>query len=169
MQKYSLLQYSLFILTFPYTTYRCTIPFLFCLSLSGDLSLIIKPMTISEGERVVLTTDILMATDSGSQSVELVYTVTVPPKHGYLHMVQHPGIPLYTFTQMDVASHWVCYTHDNSHFTGHDSFRSVLLNLNIYTYKIKDLKHSCLAYQDAQGLCCPCVVFRSTHLTHFQL
>ncbi|KAK3561937.1 hypothetical protein QTP86_019060, partial [Hemibagrus guttatus] len=87
-----------------------------------DIALITKPMTISEGERVVLTTDILMATDSGSQSVEIVYTVTVPPKHGHLHMVQYPGIPLLSFTQMDVASHRVCYTHDNSHFTDHDSF-----------------------------------------------
>ncbi|KAB5559145.1 hypothetical protein PHYPO_G00025590 [Pangasianodon hypophthalmus] len=88
----------------------------------GDISLITKPMTISEGERVVLTTDILMATDSGSQSFELVYTVTVPPKHGHLHIVQYPGIPLLSFTQMDVASHRVCYTHDNSHSTDHDSF-----------------------------------------------
>ncbi|KAG7327532.1 hypothetical protein KOW79_009138 [Hemibagrus wyckioides] len=88
----------------------------------GDIALITKPMTISEGERVILTTDILMATDSGSQSVELVYTVTIPPKHGHLHMVQYPGIPLLSFTQMDVASHRVCYTHDDSHFTDHDSF-----------------------------------------------
>ncbi|XP_060797324.1 FRAS1-related extracellular matrix protein 1b isoform X2 [Neoarius graeffei] len=88
----------------------------------GDIVLITKPMTISEGERIVLTTDILMATDSGSQSTELIYTVTIPPKHGHLHMVQHPGIPLLSFTQMDVASHRVCYTHDNSHFTDYDSF-----------------------------------------------
>lgn len=93
--------------------------------LSGDIALITKPVTISEGERVVLNTDILMAKDSGGQSIELVYTVTVPPKHGHLHMVQLPGIPLLSFTQLDVASHRVCYTHDNSHFTDHDSFRSV--------------------------------------------
>ncbi|XP_060735779.1 FRAS1-related extracellular matrix protein 1b [Tachysurus vachellii] len=88
----------------------------------GDIVLITKPMAISEGERVVLTTGILMATDSGSESVELVYTVTVPPKHGHLHLVQYPGIPLLSFTQMDVASHRVCYTHDNSHFSDNDSF-----------------------------------------------
>uniref|UniRef100_W5LF34 Fras1 related extracellular matrix 1b n=1 Tax=Astyanax mexicanus TaxID=7994 RepID=W5LF34_ASTMX len=88
----------------------------------GDIVLIARPVTLTEGERVVLTTDILMATDSGSRSDELVYTVTVPPKHGHLHMVQHPGIILLTFTQMDVAAHRVCYTHDNSHFTDHDSF-----------------------------------------------
>ncbi|XP_062868751.1 FRAS1-related extracellular matrix protein 1b [Trichomycterus rosablanca] len=88
----------------------------------GDIVLITKPVTLMEGERVVLNTDVLMATDSGSRSDELVYTITVPPKHGHLHMVQHPWIPLLSFTQMDVASHHLCYTHDNSHFTDSDSF-----------------------------------------------
>lgn len=107
------------------------LPYLACFPLSGDIVLITKPMAISEGERVVLTTGILMATDSGSESAELVYTVTIPPKHGHLHLVQYPGIPLLSFTQMDVASHQVCYTHDNSHFTDHDSFRSVSMSWNI--------------------------------------
>lgn len=119
------------VLTFPYNSYKCTLPVLAYFPLSGDIVLITKPMTISEGERIVLTTDILMATDSGSQSTELIYTVTIPPKHGHLHMVQHPGIPLLSFTQMDVASHRVCYTHDNSHFTDYDSFRSVSKGLKI--------------------------------------
>ncbi|KAL7855197.1 hypothetical protein SRHO_G00173870 [Serrasalmus rhombeus] len=88
----------------------------------GDIALITKPVTLMEGERVVLTTDVLMATDSGSRSDELIYTVTISPKHGHLHMVQHPGVPVFTFTQMDVAAHRVCYTHDNSRFADHDSF-----------------------------------------------
>uniref|UniRef100_A0AAR2KKY0 C-type lectin domain-containing protein n=1 Tax=Pygocentrus nattereri TaxID=42514 RepID=A0AAR2KKY0_PYGNA len=91
----------------------------------GDIALITKPVTLMEGERVVLTTDVLMATDRGSRSDELIYTVTISPKHGHLHMVQHPGVPVFTFTQMDVAAHRVCYTHDNSRFADHDSFRSV--------------------------------------------
>lgn len=79
-----------------------------------------------EGERVILTTDILMATDSGSASDELIYTVSVPPAHGHLHMVQTPGVLVSSFTQMDVAANRVCYTHDNSRFADRDSFRSVI-------------------------------------------
>ncbi|XP_030646966.1 FRAS1-related extracellular matrix protein 1b [Chanos chanos] len=94
----------------------------------GDITLIIKPVTLMEGDRIILSTDILMATDSGSQSEELVYTVSVPPKHGHLHAVQYPGIPLFTFTQMDVAAHRVCYTHDNSRFADQDSFSFVITN-----------------------------------------
>lgn len=79
-----------------------------------------------EGERVTLTTDILMATDSGSASDELIYTVSVLPAHGHLHMVQTPGVPVLSFTHMDVAANRMCYTHDNSRFADRDSFRSVI-------------------------------------------
>ncbi|XP_076880729.1 FRAS1-related extracellular matrix protein 1b [Brachyhypopomus gauderio] len=88
----------------------------------GNIALSTKPITIMEGERVVLTTDVLMAADSGSRPDELVYTVTVLPERGHLHMAQFPGVPLYSFTQMDVAAQRVCYTHDNSHFADRDSF-----------------------------------------------
>lgn len=93
-----------------------------------------------EGERVILTTDILMATDSGSEPDELIYTVSVPPEHGHLHMVQSPGVPVLSFSQMDVAANRVCYTHDNSRFADRDSFRSVVFivlcrlnRLNLYS------------------------------------
>ncbi|XP_051549151.1 FRAS1-related extracellular matrix protein 1b isoform X2 [Myxocyprinus asiaticus] len=94
----------------------------------GDIALITKPVTLMEGERVILTTDILMATDSGSKSDELIYTVSTPPEHGHLHMVQSPGVPVFSFSQMDVAANRVCYTHDNSRFADRDSFSFVVSN-----------------------------------------
>lgn len=94
----------------------------------GDISVVIKPVSLMEGERVVLTTDHLLASDSGSPSEELIYVVSVPPEHGHLHAVQHPGVPLTTFTQMDVAAHRVCYTHDNSHHEERDHFSFVITN-----------------------------------------
>ncbi|XP_058617699.1 FRAS1-related extracellular matrix protein 1b isoform X1 [Onychostoma macrolepis] len=94
----------------------------------GDIALITKPVTLMEGERVILTTDILMATDSGSKPDELIYTVSVPPEHGHLHMVQSPGVPVLSFSQMDVAANRVCYTHDNSRFADRDSFSFAVTN-----------------------------------------
>lgn len=93
---------------------------------TGDIALITKPVTLMEGERVILTTDILTAADSGSKPNELIYTVSVPPEHGHLHMVQIPGVPVLSFSQMDVAANRICYTHDNSRFADRDSFRSVV-------------------------------------------
>lgn len=86
--------------------------------------LLSKAVRLTEGQRVVLNTDVLLASDSASRPEELVYAVSVPPRRGLVHAVQRPGVPLTTFTQLDVAAHRVCYTHDNSHQAESDSFRS---------------------------------------------
>lgn len=85
--------------------------------------LLSKAVRLTEGQRLVLNTDILLVSDSAGRPEELLYTVTVPPRHGLVHAVQQPGVPLLTFTQLDVAAHRVCYTHDNSHQAEADSFR----------------------------------------------
>ncbi|KAM9365122.1 FRAS1-related extracellular matrix protein 1b [Pholidichthys leucotaenia] len=94
----------------------------------GDIMLLSKAVHLQEGQRLVLNTDILLASDSASRPEELVYTVTVAPRHGLVHAIQQPGVPLNTFTQLDVAAHHVCYTHDNSHDTEADSFSFVVTN-----------------------------------------
>ncbi|KAM3876288.1 FRAS1-related extracellular matrix protein 1b [Diretmus argenteus] len=94
----------------------------------GDIVLRSKAVKLMEGERVVLTTDILLATDSAGRPAELLYAVSVPPRHGHVHAVQRPGLPLLSFTQLDVAAHRVCYTHDNSHTAETDSFSFVITN-----------------------------------------
>nr|XP_040040685.1 FRAS1-related extracellular matrix protein 1b isoform X1 [Gasterosteus aculeatus aculeatus] len=88
----------------------------------GDLVLLSKAVRLMEGQRVVLNTDILLASDSAGRPRELVYAVSVPPRHGLVHAVQQPGVPLTAFTQLDVAAHRVAYTHDNSHHAEADSF-----------------------------------------------
>ncbi|XP_067085731.1 FRAS1-related extracellular matrix protein 1b [Osmerus mordax] len=94
----------------------------------GDLVLVTKPVTLMEGERVVLTTDILLANDGAGRPEELLYTVLAPPTHGLVHGVQRPGLALSSFTQLDVAAQRVCYTHDNSHSAPADSFSFVVTN-----------------------------------------
>lgn len=86
--------------------------------------LLSKAVRLAEGQRVVLTTDVLLASDSAGRPEELVYKLTVPPRHGLVHAVRRPGVPLFSFTQLDVAAHRVCYTHDNSRHAESDSFRS---------------------------------------------
>ncbi len=90
----------------------------------GDLVLMSRAVRLMEGQRVVLNTNILLASDSAGRPEELLYTVLVPPRHGLVHAIQQPGVPLTTFTQLDVAAHRVCYTHDNSHHAEMDVFRS---------------------------------------------
>ncbi|XP_023809830.1 FRAS1-related extracellular matrix protein 1 isoform X2 [Oryzias latipes] len=94
----------------------------------GEIALQSEPVHLMEGQRVVLNTDILLASDSVGRPDELVFTVLVPPQHGLVHVVQHPGVALTSFTQLDVAAHRVCYTHDNSHDGEADSFSFVVTN-----------------------------------------
>ncbi|XP_070688078.1 FRAS1-related extracellular matrix protein 1b [Pempheris klunzingeri] len=94
----------------------------------GDLVLQSAAVRLTEGERVVLSTDVLLASDSASRPEELVYAVSVPPRHGLIHAVQRPGVSLTTFTQLDVAAQRVCYTHDNSHHAETDSFSFIVTN-----------------------------------------
>uniref|UniRef100_A0A3P9DC75 Fras1 related extracellular matrix 1b n=1 Tax=Maylandia zebra TaxID=106582 RepID=A0A3P9DC75_9CICH len=94
----------------------------------GDIVVLSRPVHLREGQRVVLNTDILLASDSTGRPKELVYTVSDPPRHGLVHAVHRPGVPLLSFTQLDVAAHRVCYTHDNSHDAEADSFSFVVTN-----------------------------------------
>nr|XP_020464816.1 FRAS1-related extracellular matrix protein 1-like [Monopterus albus] len=94
----------------------------------GDIVLQSKAVHLREGQRVVLNTNILLASDSAGRPEELIFTVSVAPRHGLVHAVQQPGVPLISFTQLDVAAHRVCYTHDNSHDAETDSFSFVVTN-----------------------------------------
>ncbi|KAM9797536.1 FRAS1-related extracellular matrix protein 1b isoform 3-T5 [Syngnathus typhle] len=94
----------------------------------GDIFVWTGEVRVRAGERVVLNTDFLRAWDGGGRPNRLRYTVTVTPRHGLLHAVMQPGMPLDTFTQMDVAAQRVCYTHNNGQLQRSDTFSFVVSN-----------------------------------------
>ncbi|XP_049585835.1 FRAS1-related extracellular matrix protein 1b isoform X4 [Syngnathus scovelli] len=94
----------------------------------GDIFVWTGEVRVRAGERVVLNTDFLRAWDGGGRPKRLRYTVTVAPRHGLLHAGTQPGVPLDTFTQMDVAAQRVCYTHDNGQLQRSDTFSFVVSN-----------------------------------------
>ncbi|XP_015200443.2 FRAS1-related extracellular matrix protein 1a isoform X2 [Lepisosteus oculatus] len=94
----------------------------------GDIAIFIKPLRTSRGERVVLTTDNLLAVDGTDKPEELLYVVTSPPTSGHLEYIRYPGIAITTFSQMDVAAHLVCYVHDNRATSPREAFRFVVSN-----------------------------------------
>ncbi|KAL7880187.1 hypothetical protein SRHO_G00024410 [Serrasalmus rhombeus] len=79
----------------------------------GDIALFVKPVQASRGEHVVITTDVLLAVDGADKPEELLYVITVPPTHGHVEYIKHTGIPIDSFSQLDVAANLVCYVHDN--------------------------------------------------------
>lgn len=89
----------------------------------GDIVLFTKPVTLTEGDRVTLTTDVLMATDGTGKPEKLLYAISVPPVHGQIECINYPGVPISRYSQLDVVAQKVCYIHDNSHEASKDSFR----------------------------------------------
>ncbi|KAM7365982.1 hypothetical protein PAMP_015455 [Pampus punctatissimus] len=94
----------------------------------GNIAIFVKPVNVNRGDRVVLTTDVLLATDGTDKPEELLYVITNPPAHGHIEYIKHPGLSISTFSQMDIAANVVAYVHDNRASTPTESFQFVVSN-----------------------------------------
>ncbi|KAM6077807.1 LOW QUALITY PROTEIN: uncharacterized protein LJ206_008261 [Theristicus caerulescens] len=83
-----------------------------------DIVLLTKPVTLTEGDRVTLTTDVPVATDGTSKPEKLLYAVSLPPVHGQIEHINYPGVPISSYSQLDVVAQKVSDVHDNSHGAG---------------------------------------------------
>ncbi|KAM9239244.1 LOW QUALITY PROTEIN: FRAS1-related extracellular matrix protein 1-like [Leptosomus discolor] len=87
----------------------------------GDIVLLAKPVTLTEGDRVTLTTDVPVATDGTSKPEKLLYAVSLPPVHGQIEHINYPGVPISSYSQLDVVAQKDSDVHDNSHGAGKES------------------------------------------------
>lgn len=97
--------------------------FLFFFFFWGDIVLLAKPVTLTEGDRVTLTTDVPVATDGTSKPEKLLYAVSVPPVHGQIEHINYPGVPIPRHSRLDVVAQKVPSIHDNSHEAGKEPLR----------------------------------------------
>ncbi|XP_060791413.1 FRAS1-related extracellular matrix protein 1a isoform X1 [Neoarius graeffei] len=94
----------------------------------GDIALFVKPVRASYGDHVVITTDVLLAVDGTEKPEELLYVITVPPAHGHMEYIKHTGIPIHSFSQLDVVANLVCYVHDNRATSPTETVQFVISN-----------------------------------------
>uniref|UniRef100_A0A3Q3B9I0 FRAS1-related extracellular matrix protein 1 n=1 Tax=Kryptolebias marmoratus TaxID=37003 RepID=A0A3Q3B9I0_KRYMA len=94
----------------------------------GNIAIFVKPVNVRRGDRVVLSTDVLLATDGSNKPEELLYVITNPPAHGHVEYVNHPGLVISTFSQMDIAANLVAYVHDNRATKATETFQFVVSN-----------------------------------------
>nr|XP_014426327.1 FRAS1-related extracellular matrix protein 1 isoform X2 [Pelodiscus sinensis] len=94
----------------------------------GDIAVFIRPLTVTKGDRGYLTTDVLLAIDGTDKPEELLYVITSPPQYGQLQYVRYPGVPIASFSQMDVAGQAVCYVHSSKAAAPQDLFRFIISN-----------------------------------------
>ncbi|XP_053152072.1 FRAS1-related extracellular matrix protein 1-like [Hemicordylus capensis] len=89
----------------------------------GNIAVFMKPLTVLKGDRGHLMTDVLLAVDGTEKPEELLYVITSPPQYGQIEYVRYPGVPITSFSQMDVAGQAVCYVHKSKAAAPKDMFR----------------------------------------------
>ncbi|XP_046870125.1 FRAS1-related extracellular matrix protein 2-like, partial [Hypomesus transpacificus] len=81
-----------------------------------------KGVSLKEGGRVTLTTDLLSTTDLNSPDEHLIFTITRAPVRGHLECTDTPGMPIASFTQLQLAGSKVYYIHTSDDEVKMDSF-----------------------------------------------
>ncbi|KAF6084066.1 FRAS1 related extracellular matrix 2 [Phyllostomus discolor] len=81
-----------------------------------------KGVSLREGGKVTLTTDLLSTSDLNSPDEHLVFTVTRAPVRGVLGCTDHPGAPVTSFTQLQLAGSKIYYVHTADDEARTDSF-----------------------------------------------
>ncbi|XP_068090887.1 FRAS1-related extracellular matrix protein 1 isoform X2 [Hyperolius riggenbachi] len=94
----------------------------------GDIAVFMKMLHVLRGDRTIISTDVLLASDGTDKPEELLYVLTTPPQYGHMEYVNHPGIPITSFSQMDVAAQTVCYFHNGKVAAAADMFKFLVSN-----------------------------------------
>ncbi|KAM9330675.1 FRAS1-related extracellular matrix protein 1 [Gastrophryne carolinensis] len=94
----------------------------------GDIAVFLKTFHVSRGDKAIISTDVLLAADGTDKPEELLYVLSSPPQYGQIEYVNHPGIPITSFSQLDVAAQTVCYFHSGKATAAADMFKFLVSN-----------------------------------------
>ncbi|XP_059401005.1 FRAS1-related extracellular matrix protein 2-like [Carassius carassius] len=81
-----------------------------------------KGVSLKEGGKVTLTTNLIRTSDLNSPDENLVFTITRAPVGGHLESTDTPGMPIVSFTQLQLAGSKIYYIHTADDEVKMDSF-----------------------------------------------
>ena len=81
-----------------------------------------KGVRLAQSSRVIISTNFLSASDTGSPNEKLRYSLKKQPQKGRLEHLDFPGVQLNSFTQLDLAGNKIVYIHTSKDEATADSF-----------------------------------------------
>ena len=81
-----------------------------------------KGVRLAQNARMVISTNFLSASDTGSPNEKLRYSLIKQPQKGHLEHLDFPGKRLEEFTQLDLAGNKIVYIHTSDDEASADSF-----------------------------------------------
>ena len=81
-----------------------------------------RGVRLAQNDRMIISTNFLSASDTGSPNEKLRYLLIKQPQNGRLEHLDFPGIRLETFTQLDLAGNKIVYIHTSADEGTADSF-----------------------------------------------
>ncbi|MFT7803878.1 FRAS1-related extracellular matrix protein 2-like [Arapaima gigas] len=85
-------------------------------------NIISKGVSLEEGGVITLTTNLLTTSDLNSPDENLMYTITRSPERGHLECTDMIGIPIFSFSQLQLAGNKIFYIHTSDDEVKMDSF-----------------------------------------------
>uniref|UniRef100_W5L2B8 Chondroitin sulfate proteoglycan 4bb n=1 Tax=Astyanax mexicanus TaxID=7994 RepID=W5L2B8_ASTMX len=106
----------------------------------SHIPLEVSNLTLKEGSSKALTQDVIRVTSRHFKGLHFQYHVIEGPHHGHIEHSRIPGVPIPSFTRMQVEHEFIYYVHDGSETTA-DNFTLVANDTDLRKQSLPHIIH----------------------------